>query len=45
MSKKGNAHIRRAMHLPAFGVVRFKEPAFVALYQRLIARGKTKMQA
>ncbi|WP_299756348.1 IS110 family transposase [uncultured Pontibacter sp.] len=45
MSKKGNAHIRRAMHLPALGVVRFKEPAFVALYQRLIARGKTKMQA
>lgn len=45
MSKKGNAHIRRAMHLPSFGVVRFQEPAFVALYQRLIARGKTKMQA
>ena len=45
MSKKGNAHIRRAMHLPAFGAVRWKEPAFAALYDRLIARGKTKMQA
>ena len=45
MSKKGNAHIRRAMHLPAFGVVRWKEPAFAALYERLMARGKTKMQA
>ena len=45
MSKKGNAHIRRAMHLPAFGVVRYKEAAFVNLYQRLIGRGKTKMQA
>ncbi len=45
MSKKGNAHIRRAMHLPAFGVVRYREPAFYGLYQRLIARGKTKMQA
>jgi transposase len=45
MSKKGNAHIRRAMHLPAFGVVRYQEPCFVSLYQRLIARGKTKMQA
>ncbi len=45
MSKKGNAHIRRAMHLPAFGVVRYKEPSFVRLYERLIAKGKTKMQA
>lgn len=45
MSKKGNAHIRRAMHLPAFGVVRFKEAVFVNLYQRLIGRGKTKMQS
>ncbi|RYF84253.1 MAG: IS110 family transposase [Chitinophagaceae bacterium] len=45
MSKKGNAHIRRAMHLPAFGVVRYKEAAFVNVYQRLIGRGKTKMQA
>lgn len=45
MSKKGNAHIRRAMHLPAFGVVRYQEACFVSLYQRLIARGKTKMQA
>lgn len=45
MSKKGNAHIRRAMHLPAFGVVRYQEGPFKALYERLIARGKTKMQA
>lgn len=45
MSKKGNAHIRRAMHLPAFGVVRYKEAAFVKVYQRLTGRGKTKMQA
>ena len=45
ISKKGNAHIRRAMHLPAFGVVQNKEPSFVRLYERLIARGRTKMQA
>ncbi|WP_237144847.1 IS110 family RNA-guided transposase [Pontibacter pamirensis] len=45
MSKKGNAHIRRAMHLPAFSVVRYKEPVFAALHERLLARGKTKMQA
>jgi transposase len=45
MSKKGNAHIRRAMHMPAFGVVRNKVTPFVALYERLTGRGKTKMQA
>ncbi|WP_046311785.1 IS110 family transposase [Pontibacter korlensis] len=45
ISKKGNAHIRRAMHLPAFTVVRYKEPVFTALYERLVKRGKTKMQA
>lgn len=45
MSKKGNAHIRRAMHLPAFGVVRYQQGTFNNLYNRLIAKGKTKMQA
>jgi transposase len=45
MSKKGNAHIRRAMHMPAFGVVRNKVTPFVSLHERLLGRGKTKMQA
>ncbi|AEV33888.1 transposase [Owenweeksia hongkongensis DSM 17368] len=45
MSKKGNAHIRRAMHLPAFGVVRCQVTPLAALYKRLTERGKTKMQA
>ncbi|HET8859691.1 IS110 family transposase [Marivirga sp.] len=45
MSKKGNAHIRRAMHMPAFGVVRNKVSPFVSLHERLLGRGKTKMQA
>jgi len=45
MSKKGNAHIRRAMHMPAFGVVRNQVIPFVSLYERLIGRGKKKMQA
>src|SRR5690606_2150981 len=45
MSKKGNAHIRRAMHMPAFGVVRNKVTPFISLYERLRGRGKTKMQA
>lgn len=45
MSKKGNAHIRRAMHMPAFGVVRNQVAPFASLYERLIRKGKTKMQA
>jgi len=45
MSKKGNAHIRRAMHMPAFGVVRNQVTPFVSLYERLIGKGKKKMQA
>ena len=31
--------------MPAFKVINHKEPQFVAFYQRLIANGKTKMQA
>lgn len=45
ISKQGNSHVRRILHMPALGAVRHREPQFVALYERLIARGKTKMQA
>ena len=45
MSKKGNAHIRRAMHMPALCVVRFNVGPFEALHRRLLAKGKAKMQA
>lgn len=45
ISKKGNAHIRRAMHMPSLCVVRFHVKSFKALHTRLLARGKTKMQA
>jgi len=44
ISKKGNAHIRRAMFLPAFNVVRLKEGAFPDLYQRVFERTKIKMK-
>lgn len=44
ISKKGNAHIRRCLHLPAFNVVKL-EPRFKQFHERLIANGKTKMQA
>jgi transposase len=45
MSKKGNAHIRRALFMPAFQTVRYRLPVFIELYERLMARGRTKMQA
>ena len=44
ISKKGNSHVRRILHMPAFNVVKY-EPGFTAFYNRLIANGKTKMQA
>ena len=44
ISKKGNSHIRRILHMPAFNVVKY-EPGFTAFYNRLISKGKTKMQA
>lgn len=45
ISKKGNAHLRKAMHFPAFCVVRHEEGDFHLFHQRLLDRGKTKMQA
>jgi transposase len=45
MSKKGNAHIRRAMHMPALCVVRMNVKPFKSLHERLRAKGKEKMQA
>ena len=44
ISKKGNAHIRRAMFMPALNVVRYKEGAFVDLYERVFDRTKIKMK-
>ena len=45
ISKKGNAHIRRAMHLPAFNMVRYHVKPFESLYQRVYDRTNTKMKA
>lgn len=44
ISKKGNSHIRRIMHMPALNVVTFGEPVFVNLYERVYARTKIKMK-
>jgi len=45
ISKKGNSRIRRILYLPAFNVVRFKQTAFVNLYQRVYGNTKMKMKA
>ncbi len=44
ISKKGNAHIRRILHMPAFNVVRFGVPEFVEQYQRIYSKTKIKMK-
>lgn len=45
ISKKGNSHIRRALHMPAFTVVRYKQKPFIALYERVYENSKIKMKA
>lgn len=44
ISKKGNAHIRRAMFLPAFNLVRLKEGVFPDLFERVFEKTKIKMK-
>lgn len=44
ISKKGNSHIRRALHFPAFGVVKYHDE-FTNLYNRVYDRTKVKMKA
>jgi transposase len=44
ISKTGNRHLRRALYMPALVAIRH-EPHLRAFYQRLVERGKTKMQA
>lgn len=44
MSKKGNSHIRRVLHLPAFTAVKH-EPTFKKFYDRIFANTHVKMKA
>ncbi len=44
ISKSGNAHLRRALYMPALVTVQH-QPHFRAFYQHLLDRGKTKLQA
>lgn len=44
ISKKGNSHIRRILHMPALSVVSNGEPVFCNLHQRVFERTKIKMK-
>jgi len=44
ISKKGNAHIRRILHMPAFNVVRYGVPEFVNQYERIYEKTRIKMK-
>lgn len=45
ISKKGNSHIRRALFMPAFSVVKHKVGPFKALFDRTFQRHHTKMKS
>jgi transposase len=45
ISKKGNNHLRRIMHMPALNTIRCKEPRFVKIYDRIMSRTTFKMKA
>ena len=44
ISKKGNKHLRRALHLPALAAIRHEE-RFKAIFARLVAKHGIKMKA
>lgn len=44
ISKKGNSHIRRALHMPALSVVTHEQAGFKALYERVYERTGFKMK-
>ncbi len=44
ISKQGNSHIRRILHMPALGVVQYNVKPFVYLYERTVAKHGIKMK-
>jgi transposase len=44
ISKRGNRHLRKAMHLPALAAIRFDEH-FKAIFKRLVGKHGIKMKA
>lgn len=45
ISKKGNSRIRRALHMPALGVVRWEQTPFLNLYERTLEKHNFKMKS
>lgn len=45
ISKKGNSRIRRALHMPALGVVRWEQTPFLNLYERTLDTHNLKMKS
>jgi transposase len=45
ISKKGNGHIRRCLHMPAFNVVRYQQTPFIQLFNRTLQRHNIKMKS
>lgn len=45
ISKKGNSRIRRCLHMPAFSVVKYKQTAFINLYERTLVKHNLKMKS
>jgi transposase len=45
ISKKGNSRIRRALHLPAFNLVRFNVGNFKGFFERILSKHNLKMKA
>lgn len=44
ISKKGNSHIRRILHMPSLNVVTYKVKPFVDLYERVYPKTNLKMK-
>ena len=45
ISKKGNSHIRRVLHMPAFNMVRYDVGHFKTFFERILNRHGQKMKA
>jgi len=44
ISKKGNSHIRRAMHMPAFNMIRYDVGNFKPFFERILEKHHQKMK-
>ena len=45
ISKKGNGHIRRCLHMPSLAVIRYQQSPFIQLFNRTLQRHGIKMKS